>query len=127
MSAVMNSTTDKSMERSAYRLISAFATEIDRDSPITLCLVFARVAAAGPSGIFQAAVQRELGLSAMSITRAVQTLSDVHYSKKKPGLGLISRNMDFATDARQHILQLTDKGRALAQAGVTAISAHAEC
>jgi DNA-binding MarR family transcriptional regulator len=56
------------------------------------------------------------------MTRALQTLSDGHHTKAKPGLGLISRQMDFAHDGRQHILKLTDKGRQLAQAGVSAIS-----
>jgi DNA-binding MarR family transcriptional regulator len=122
------SPTDRSQERSCYKLVSALANSIDREMPITIALVFSRVAAAGPSGIFQATVQRELGLTATSMTRAIQTLSEGHHTKAKPGLGLISRNMDFAVDGRQHILQLTEKGRELAQAGVTAISsAHADC
>ena len=119
---IASTATDRSKERSAYRLMSALASSIDRDSPITIALVFSRVAAAGPSGVFQATVQRELGLTAASMTRALQTLSDGHHSKAKPGLGLISRQMDFAGDGRQHILQLTDKGRTLAQAGVNAIA-----
>jgi DNA-binding MarR family transcriptional regulator len=122
MSAVINLASDRSRERSAYRLISALADSIDRDSPLTIALVFSRIAAAGPSGVFQATVQRELGLTAASMTRSLQTLSDGHHTKAKPGLGLISRQMDFARDGRQHILQLTDKGRQLAQAGVSAIS-----
>jgi len=117
--------TDRSAERSAYRLISALATKIDRDSPLTLCLVFSRIAAAGAAGVFQNQVQKELGLTSACMSRAVQSLSDV--TNGKCGLDLICRSMDFARDGRSHILQLTDKGRALAQAGVTAISVHAEC
>ena len=116
----MDSTTDRSRERSAYRLMSALAGYIDRDSPLTIALVFSRVAAAGPSGIFQAAVQRELGLTSACMSRAVQSLSDVTHGKC--GLDLIYRSMDFARDGRSHILQLTAKGRELAQAGVKAIA-----
>jgi DNA-binding MarR family transcriptional regulator len=105
-----------------YNLISTLADSIDRDSPLTIALVFSRVAASGPAGIFQATVQRELGLTAASMTRALQTLSDGHHTKAKPGLELITRQMDFARDGRQHILKLTAKGRELAQAGVSAIS-----
>jgi DNA-binding MarR family transcriptional regulator len=126
MNSTDSTTTNRTAERSAYRLLSVLAAEIDRDSPLTLSLVFARVAAAGPSGIFQAAVQRELGLTSACMSRAVKSLSDV--TKSKHGLGLINRSMDFARDGRAHILQLTAKGRELAQAGVTAISpAHADC
>jgi DNA-binding MarR family transcriptional regulator len=118
----VNAATDRSKEISAYRLISALADSIDRDSPITIALVFSRVAAAGPSGIFQATVQKELRLTAASMTRAVQTLSDLHYTKAKPGLGLISREMDFARDGRTHVLQLTAKGRELAQSLISTVN-----
>jgi DNA-binding MarR family transcriptional regulator len=125
---MMNMASDRSRERSAYRLVSALAHSIDREMPITIALVFSRVAAAGPSGIFQNTVQRELGLTPTSMTRAIQTLSEGHHSKAKPGLGLISRCWDFAKDGRQHILMLTQKGQELAAAGVNAISpAHADC
>jgi DNA-binding MarR family transcriptional regulator len=120
VTAVMNSTTDRSKERSAYRLISALATKIDRDSPLTLCLVFSCIAAAGPAGVFQNQVQKELGLTSACMSRAVQSLTDVTNGKR--GLDLIYRSMDFSRDGRSHILQLTEKGRALAQAGVTAIA-----
>jgi DNA-binding MarR family transcriptional regulator len=113
------------MTSPAYKLISVLADEIDRDSPITIALVFSRIAAAGPAGIFQNQVQRELGLTATSMTRALQTLSDGHHTKAKPGLGLISRQMDFARDGRHHILQLTPKGKELAQAGLAALSTSA--
>lgn len=100
------------MNNAAYKLVSALASEIDRDSPLTLSLVFTRIAAAGPAGIFQNTVQRELGLTSACMSRAVQSLSDV--TKGKQGLDLIYRSMDFARDGRQHILQLTTKGRELA-------------
>lgn len=102
------------LRRSMYNVVSALAAAIDRDAPMSLALVFARIAASGPAGVFQSAVQRELGLTPSSMSRAVLNLSDVHHSKTKPGLGLISRFMDSACDGRQHILKLTDKGRELA-------------
>ncbi len=84
--------------RTVYEIVSTLATAIDRDAPITLMLVFSRVAASGPAGVFQNAVQRELGLTPATMSRAVLTLSEMHYSKSKPGLGLITRSMNSAKD-----------------------------
>jgi DNA-binding MarR family transcriptional regulator len=94
-----------------FETISALTNTISRESPLTIALVFSRIAAAGPAGIFQNQVQRELDLTPATMTRALQALSE---GKTKPGLGLISREMDFARDGRQHLLKLTPKGRELA-------------
>jgi len=107
----VNSALNRDYQRSVFEVISALSTGINRDSPITLALVFSRIASAGPAGVFQNQVQRELELTAATMTRALQTLSE---GKWKPGLGLISREMDFARDGRQHVLKLTPKGRELA-------------
>lgn len=97
-----------------YRLVTELTAAIGRDSPLTLALVFSRVAVAGSEGILQATVQRELNLSPAVLTRSVQTLSGLHYGKNKPGLDLIARTIDTA-DCRHHVLRLTEKGRAIRQ------------
>jgi len=85
-----------------FRSVAEIAEAIGRDSTMTLALVFTRVANAGTEGALQATVQRELGIPAAVLTRAVQTLS---------GRGLISRTID-STDGRHHVLRITDKGQA---------------
>jgi DNA-binding MarR family transcriptional regulator len=95
-----------------FKAIAALAAAIGRDYPITLALVFSRVAAAGDSGVLQATVQRELDLAPAVLTRSVQTLSHLHFAKAKPGLGLIERTID-RSDQRHKTLRLTDKGKSL--------------
>jgi DNA-binding MarR family transcriptional regulator len=92
--------------------MAELTTVIGRDSPLTLALVFTRVAIAGPEGVLQATVERELKLPSAVLTRSVQTLSGLHYGKSKPGLDLITRTIDSA-DCRHRILRLTEKGRAI--------------
>jgi DNA-binding MarR family transcriptional regulator len=106
-----------------FKLVQDLTAAIGRDSPLTLALVFARIAIAGPEGVLQATVERELKLPSAVLTRSVQTLSGLHYGKNKPGLGLITRTIDSA-DGRHRILWLTEKGRAVLTP-VTAYSAHA--
>jgi DNA-binding MarR family transcriptional regulator len=91
------------------RVITVIAEAVGRDSSLTLALVFARVAAAGPSGVLQVTVQRELGLTDSVLTRSVQTLSNLHYGKQRAGLDLIYREIDSA-DCRHRILRATPKG-----------------
>jgi DNA-binding MarR family transcriptional regulator len=98
---------------SIFNLVAALAAGIGRDYPITLALVFTRVAAAGDSGVLQATVARELDLSPAVLTRSVQTLSHLHFSKQRNGLGLIERTID-GPDGRHKTLRLTEKGEALA-------------
>lgn len=96
-----------------FRFMKAITEGIDRDFPITLALIFSRVAAAGDAGVLQATVQRELDLPPAVLTRSVQTLSASHFAKQREGLGLIARTIDSA-DGRHRTLRLTAKGDALA-------------
>jgi DNA-binding MarR family transcriptional regulator len=96
-----------------FKTVAALAAAIGRDYPITIALVFARVAATGDSGVLQVTAQRELNLSAAVLTRTVQTLSALHYGKQRDGLGLIERTID-GLDGRHRTLRLTEKGKALA-------------
>jgi DNA-binding MarR family transcriptional regulator len=50
----------------------------------------------------------------------VQSLADV--TNGKCGLDLIYRSMDFSRDGRSHILQLTEKGRELAQSLISTVN-----
>lgn len=95
-----------------FKLVAELTAAIGRDSPLTLALVFARVAIAGTEGVLQATVERELKLPSAVLTRSVQTLSGLHYQKNKPGLDLITRTIDNA-DCRHRILRLTERGRSL--------------
>jgi DNA-binding MarR family transcriptional regulator len=95
-----------------FKLVAELTAAIGRDSPMTLALVFARVAVSGSEGVLQATVERELKLPPAVLTRSVQTLSGLHYGKNKPGLDLISRSIDDA-DCRHRILRLTAKGQSL--------------
>jgi DNA-binding MarR family transcriptional regulator len=95
------------------RIMQAITASIDRDLPLTIALVFSRVAAAGDAGVLQATLGRELDLSPAALTRSVQTLSALHYGKARDGLGLIARTIDGAA-GRHRTLQLTEKGHALA-------------
>jgi DNA-binding MarR family transcriptional regulator len=97
-----------------FKLVQDLTAAIGRDSPLTLALVFARVAIAGPEGVLQATVERELKLPSAVLTRAVQTLSGLHYGKNKPGLDLITRTIDNA-DGRHRVLRLTERGCAIVQ------------
>ena len=97
---------------SMYRALTTLADEIDRDLPITMLLVFARVAMAGDEGIDQMEVKDEIKASSGGMSRTVQTLGDVHYLKDKPGLQLITRAFDLR-DNRRRLLKLTPKGERL--------------
>lgn len=112
------------MDRSAaFKLMTELTAVIGRDSPLTLALVFTRVAIAGPEGVLQATVERELKLPSAVLTRSVQTLSGLHYGKNKPGLDLITRTIDDA-DGRHRILRLTAKGTAALSGGHTFRTHH---
>jgi len=87
--------------------------QLDRDSPITVALVYARVAVAGPQGVLQATLARELKLPESVVTRAVQALSRGNPANQRPGLELIAQTFDSA-DSRHRVLRLTEKGIALA-------------
>ncbi|HEV7611364.1 MAG TPA: MarR family winged helix-turn-helix transcriptional regulator [Steroidobacteraceae bacterium] len=93
--------------------MKVLTAEVDRDLPITLISVFAGIAAA-PEGVDQKELMDALVIGSSSMSRAVQTLSDLHYMKGKPGLGLISRGMDLQ-DNKRRILKLTEKGMALSK------------
>lgn len=93
----------------ALNLIKAIADEMDRDLPITLPLVFLRVAQAGTAGVDQGQVQNELKLGSSSMSRTIQTLGKIHYLKERAGLDLVERSFDIA-DNRRRILKLTPKG-----------------
>ena len=97
-----------------WAVLSTLAEYIDRDSPITLLLVFGRIAAAGPTGVLQATVQRELGLPDSVLTRAVKALSGGNTAKGRSGYGLITQTLDYA-DTRHRVLRITDKGAELLQ------------
>jgi DNA-binding MarR family transcriptional regulator len=96
-----------------FNVVRELSGVIDREFPITVALVFLRVAEAGPEGVLQATVMRELRLPESVLTRIVQSLSDG--KQLKPGLGLITRAIDSA-DGRHRILRVTTKGEALARA-----------
>jgi DNA-binding MarR family transcriptional regulator len=100
---------------STFTVVKALSTGIHRDFPITLALIYARVVDAGPEGILQSQVGRELGLSRAALTRNVQTLGKLHFGKLRQGLGLVQPTSD-PTDSRQRILRLTDRGEALSKA-----------
>ena len=88
-----------------FRTVSALAAGLNRESSITVALVFGRVASAGETGLLQATVQREFNLAPAVVTKTVQTLVT---------LELISRSIDDA-DSRHRILRLTEKGRVLVE------------
>jgi len=96
---------------SFYRLLKILTTDMDRDLPITIPFVFARIAAS-PAGIDQKELMEELGIGSSGMSRTVQTLAEVHYAKGKPGLGLIERKMDLM-DNRRRMLHLTLQGERL--------------
>jgi DNA-binding MarR family transcriptional regulator len=97
---------------SIFRLMKELSACIGQDLPMTIALVFSRIAAAGTEGVLQATVQRELALSGAAMSRSVQTLSVLHWEKTLPGLDLIARSFD-SRDCRQRVLRLTAKGEAL--------------
>lgn len=98
---------------SALSLLKSLADEMDRDTTLTLPLVFLRIAQAGSEGVDQGQVMRDLKIDASSMTRTVQSLGEVHYLKKRPGLGLVERAFD-AADNRLRTLRLTPKGERFA-------------
>ncbi len=87
-----------------FETIRALAAEIGSDVTLTVPLVFARIAQAGPDGMLQASIQRELNLPPAVLTRAVQTLVT---------LDLVAQTID-AADGRHRVLRITDKGAKLA-------------
>lgn len=93
-------------------VIQTMTEELDRDAPITQLLAFLMVATAGPAGISQTTVQKQLKLSTAAISRTVQALSDVHYYKDRAGFGLVERIID-PTDNRFRTLKLTPNGEKL--------------
>lgn len=95
----------------AYKFLRVITADIDRDLPITVALVFAAIAK-HTEGIDQKDLMEELGIGSSGMSRTVQTLAEVHYTKGKPGLGLVKREMDL-TDNRRRLLRLTWKGRQL--------------
>jgi len=97
--------------KSIYRQLKVIASEIDRDLPITIALVFVAIAK-HPNGVDQKELMDELGIGSSGMSRSVQTLADIHYSKGKPGLGLIERKMDLM-DNRRRMLHLTFQGERL--------------
>jgi hypothetical protein len=94
------------------KTMNALTGSIHRDYPLTLALVFSRVAASGPQGVLMPTLQRDLKLSSAQLTRSVQTLSTLHYGKKIPGLDLIDVSSDVG-NAQYRVLRLTAKGAAL--------------
>ena len=94
---------------SALSLLKVLADEMDRDSNISLPLVFLRVAQAGSAGVDQGQLQTELKMGSSSISRAIQSLGKVHYLKAREGLDLVERAFD-PSDNRRRTLKLTPKG-----------------
>lgn len=97
---------------SLFKIMDRLTGVIHRDRPLTLALVFSRVAASGPSGVLMTSVQRDLRLTPAQMTRTVQTLSTLHYRKKTPGLDLLEVSNDTG-NARYRLLRLTNKGAEL--------------
>jgi DNA-binding MarR family transcriptional regulator len=94
------------------KLVSLLAEEMDKEMPLTQVLMFAKVAIAGDAGVDQGRLERELQLSSAGASRTAQALSSVHYSKNKPGYGVIDSTFD-AKDRRLRALKLTPKGEKL--------------
>ena len=101
-----------------YRFMQTLTASIDRNLPITIALVFSRVAAAGDSGVLQATVGRELGVSGAALSRSVKTLSAG--AGCSGGAALVARSID-GPDGRDKTLRLTEKGAALVAAMSQAI------
>lgn len=91
-------------------LTQAAMAELDRDLPINYLAVLFRVAAAGDDGVDQAQAMDELHMNSASMSRTVQSLSDTHWRKDRPGAGYIDRAMD-PQDLRRRILRLTKEGK----------------
>lgn len=90
-------------------LFECVVEEFDRDAPINQPYAFVRIAAAGGDGLDQNRLQNDMELSSAGISRLVQALSKVHYSKEKEGFDLVQRT--FAPhDNRSRQLVLTPKG-----------------
>lgn len=91
------------------RIFETVAEEFDRDCPINQPYAFLKIATAGVAGIDQARLQEDLALSSAGVSRIVQMLSAVHYSKEKEGHNLVERK--FAShDNRSRSLAMTPKG-----------------
>jgi DNA-binding MarR family transcriptional regulator len=94
------------------KTMTTLSGAIHRDYPLTLALIFSRVAASGPAGVLMSSVQRDLMLTSAQLTRSVQTLATLHYRKQRPGLDLLEVSND-ATSAQYRLLRLTPKGAEL--------------
>lgn len=89
----------------AFRVVAGLAAAVGRDAPVTVALVFARIGAAGPSGVLQATLARELRVSDAALSRALRAL-EVR--------GVVSTMPDPA-DGRHRIVRVTDKGAEVIQ------------
>jgi len=92
-----------------YRVIQRIGEQLDRDIPLNHVSALLRIAMSGDVGIDQNELMRELGVSASTMSRTVQLLSALHYSKDKAGYGYIERVFD-PTDNRRRTLRLTAAG-----------------
>ena len=92
-----------------YRTLQIMADAIDRDATLLQVLAFTRVAAAGEAGMDMGALQKELKVSSATITRVVQALGELHYSKAKKGYNVIDRTQNEA-NLRLRVLKTSTKG-----------------
>lgn len=97
-----------------YRTLQIMADTIDRDATLLQVLAYTRVAAAGEAGMDMGALQKELKVSSATITRVVQALGEIHYSKEKKGYNVIDRQQNEA-NLRLRVLKMTSKGEKAAE------------
>jgi DNA-binding MarR family transcriptional regulator len=84
-----------------FHIIKRLSVAINKDFPITIALIFSRIAAAGPSGVLSVTAQRELRLTPSQTSRSLETLSTK--------LGLIEVTPDPG-NAVHRMLHLSPKG-----------------
>jgi DNA-binding MarR family transcriptional regulator len=98
--------------RNLFQTVSLIAKELERDIPVTQVLVFLRIAAAGRCGIDQGELANELGIPSATMSRTIQALSKVHWTKNKAGFDIVERDMS-AVDNRRRCIRINTNGEAL--------------
>lgn len=90
-------------------VVRALADALGKDVSLSIGAIFARVAVAGDAGVDMGQLAEDLGLSSPAVSRAVQSLGRIHYSKTRAGLDLVEREVD-PVDNRRRVLRLTPAG-----------------
>ena len=101
--------------------LNTLGSRIGRDVTIRQLHILCTVAAAGSAGIDAAKLGEATDSSSSTISRNIRILGALHYDKQRPGLGLVSVELD-PSDNRRRIVRVTKSGMELVRTLVSALS-----